>query len=183
ATLRTPVPPVTNRSPASFLPEVPFPSSSTFPMAPKDIPPVEPGRPSSARTLLNAWGIFESLAGQKETIHRPAPAPPCPPQGSGDRLLARLALIPSTSVAPGDTCVPGALPLASPTGSPGPAGSGSPGCVGSGVRGTADPPQHPLATHPPRKTRGHLPASVCGSPPAGPCGAGSPLPGEGGLGS
>ena len=75
--------------PASFLPEVPLPSSTT---PPKDLPLIESGRPSSPQTLLDVWGVLESRTVQKETIHRPAPAPPCPPEGSGDRLLVPLAV-------------------------------------------------------------------------------------------
>ena len=54
--------------------------------------PIKAACPSSPRTPLDVWGIFESLTGRKETVHGPAPALPCPPKGSRDLLLARLAV-------------------------------------------------------------------------------------------
>ena len=75
------------RIPASFLPD-PLPSSTR---PPKGQPPIKTACPSPPRTPPDVWGIFESLTGRKESVRGPAPALPCPPKGSGDRLLARLA--------------------------------------------------------------------------------------------
>ncbi|XDC55089.1 hypothetical protein R6Z07M_006271 [Ovis aries] len=52
--------------------------------------------PMKVPTLLDVWGIFESLAGRKDTVRGPAAALPCtsPPKGSGHPSQKWQALAP-----------------------------------------------------------------------------------------
>ncbi|XDA76137.1 hypothetical protein R6Z07F_006297 [Ovis aries] len=77
---------------------------SRQPEASRGQPPIKTACPSSPppppppppRTLLDVWGIFESLAGRKDTVRGPAPALPCtsPPKGSGHPSQKWQALAP-----------------------------------------------------------------------------------------
>ncbi|KAI4570908.1 hypothetical protein MJT46_006425 [Ovis ammon polii x Ovis aries] len=95
-TLRTSVLPGTHRSPPHScrtlcLVARGLPRTATH----KDCLPIVPP-PPPPRTLLDVWGIFESLAGRKDTVRGPAPALPCtsPPKGSGHPSQKWQALAP-----------------------------------------------------------------------------------------